>query len=45
MSTDFVFRTGKHYYPHYLLSLEECKDAVKEKKMPKYITDDYRNLL
>lgn len=41
MSIDFVFRTGKHYYPH----LEECKDAIKEKKMPKHITDDYRNLL
>ena len=35
---DSVFRTCKNYYP--LMFLEEHKDAVKEKKMPKYITDD-----
>ena len=37
-----VFRTGNNYYPH--VFLEECKYIVKEKKMPKYITDDYKNL-
>ena len=30
-----VFRTGKNYYPQAFL--EECKYAVKEKKMPKYM--------
>ena len=35
---DSVFRTGKNYYPR--VFLEECKYAVKEKKMPEYITDD-----
>ena len=34
---DSVFRTG-NYYPR--VFLEECKYAVKEKKMPEYITDD-----
>ena len=33
-----VFRTGKNYYPQ--VFLEECKYAVKEKKIPKYIIDD-----
>ena len=33
-----VFRTGKNYFPQVLL--EECKYAVKEKKIPKYITED-----
>ena len=36
--TDSVFRTGKNYYPQ--VFLEEYKCVVKEKKMPKYITDD-----
>ena len=35
---DSVFRTGKNYYSQ--VSLEECKYVVKEKKIPKYITDD-----
>ena len=35
---DSVFRTGKNYYLQ--LFLEECKHAVKAKKMPKYITDE-----
>ena len=35
---DSVFRTGKNYYPQ--VFLEECKYAVKEKKIPKYIIDD-----
>ena len=35
---DSVFRTGKNYYPQ--VFLEECKYVVKEKKIPKYITDD-----
>ena len=34
---DSVFRIGKNYYFHAFL--EECKYVVKEKKMPKYITD------
>ena len=34
---DFVFRTGKNYYPQ--VFLEQCKYAVEEKKMPEYITD------
>ena len=36
--TDFVFRTGKNYYPQ--VFLEECKYIVKEEKIPKYIIDD-----
>ena len=35
---DFVYKEGNIYYPQ--LFLEECKDIVKEKKMPKYIIDD-----
>ena len=35
---DSVYRTNKNYYPQ--MFLEECKFAVKEKKMPEYITDD-----
>ena len=35
---DSVFRTGKNYYSQ--VSLEEYKYVVKEKKIPKYITDD-----
>ena len=35
---DSVFRTGKNYYSQ--VSLEEHKYVVKEKKIPKYITDD-----
>ena len=35
---DSVFRTGKNYY--FQVSLEEYKYVVKEKKIPKYITDD-----
>ena len=35
---DFVFRTGKNYYPQ--VFLEERKDVVKKKKMPKSIPDD-----
>ena len=35
---DPVFRTGKNYYPQ--VFLEECKYAVKEKKIPKYIAGD-----
>ena len=34
---DSVFRTDKNYYPQ--VFLEEYKDVVKEKKMPKYIID------
>ena len=33
-----VFRTGKNYYPQVLL--EEFEYAVKEKNMPKYITNN-----
>ena len=33
-----VFRTGEDYYPE--VFVEECKYAVKEKKMSEYITDD-----
>ena len=33
-----VFRAGKNYYPE--LFFEECKYVIKEKKIPKYITDD-----
>ena len=36
--TDFVFRTGKNYYPQ--VFLEECKYIVKEEKIPKCIIDD-----
>ena len=36
---DSVFRTGDNYYPQ--VFLEECKYAVKEKKiMPEHITDN-----
>ena len=35
---DSVFRTGKNYYPQ--VFVEEYLYAVKEKKMPEYITDD-----
>ena len=35
---DSVFRTGKNYYPQ--VFLEEYKNVAKEKKIPKYITDD-----
>ena len=37
---DSVFRTVKNYYPQAFL--EKCKYVVKEKKMPKYITDDMK---
>ena len=32
---DSVFKTGKWYYPE--VFLEECKNVVQEKKIPKYI--------
>ena len=35
---DFAFSTVKNSYPQ--VFLEECKYVVKEKKIPKYITDD-----
>ena len=35
---DSIYGTNKSYYPQ--MFLEECKFAVKEKKMPEYITDD-----
>ena len=35
---DSHFRTAKSYYRQ--VFLEECKYAVKEKKIPKYIVDD-----
>ena len=35
---DSVFRTGKNYYPQ--VFLEECKYVVKEKMMPKNITNE-----
>ena len=35
---DSVFRTGENYYPQ--VFLEECKYITKEKKMPKYISED-----
>ena len=35
---DSVFRTGKSYYLQVLL--EKCKNAVKGKKIPKYIIGD-----
>ena len=31
---DFVFKTGKNYYPQVLL--EECKYVVKEKQIPDF---------
>ena len=34
---DSVFRTGNDYYRQ--VFLEECKNVVKEKKIPKYIID------
>ena len=33
-----VFRISKNYYSQ--VFVKECKYVVKEKKMPKYITDD-----
>ena len=33
-----VFRTGINFY--FEVFLEDCKYVVKEKKIPKYITDD-----
>ena len=38
LTIDSVFGTGKNYYPQVLL--EEFKSVIKEKKIPKYITDD-----
>ena len=35
---DFVFRTGKSYYPQVVL--QECKYVVKQKKMSEYITEE-----
>ena len=35
---DSEFKTGKNYYPQ--VFLEECKQVIKEKKIPKYIIDD-----
>ena len=35
---DSIFRTGRSYYPQVFLT--ECKFVVKEKKIPRYITDD-----
>ena len=35
---DSIFRTGRNYFPQIIL--EECKHVIKEKEMPKYITDD-----
>ena len=35
---DSVYIKDKNYYPQ--VFLEECKNVVKEKKMPEYITDD-----
>ena len=35
---DFVFRTGKNYYPHCFL--KNVNMLLKKKKMLKYITDD-----
>ena len=35
---DSVFRTGKNYYSQ--VFSEECKNVVKEKEMPKHITED-----
>ena len=33
--SNFVFRMSKNYYPQ--VFLEECKDVVEEKKIPKSI--------
>ena len=38
ISIDSVFRTSKNYYPQ--VFLEEFKYVFREKKIPKYITDD-----
>ena len=38
ISIESVFRMGKNYYPQMLL--EKCLYMAKEKKMPKYITDN-----
>ena len=35
---DSVFRIGKNYYPQ--VFIEECKQLVKDKKIPMYINDD-----
>ena len=35
---DSVFRTAKNYYPQ--VFIEECKQFVKDKKIPMYINDD-----
>ena len=35
---DFVFRTGKYYYPQ--VFLEECEYIVKGKRIPGDITDN-----
>ena len=35
---DSVFRIGNNYYPQ--VFLKECKYVVKEKKVPRYITDN-----
>ena len=35
-----VFKIGKSYYPQMLL--EKCSYIAKEKKMPKYITDNVK---
>ena len=35
---DLVYRKNEDYYPQ--VFLEECKYAVKEEKMSKFITDD-----
>ena len=35
---DSVLRTDKNYHPQ--VFFEECKYIVKEKKIPKYVTDD-----
>ena len=35
---DSVLRTGKNYHPQ--VFLEECKNVVKEKKMPEYINEE-----
>ena len=36
-----AFRTGKNCYSG--VSLEECKNVVKEKKMLEYVTNDIKN--
>ena len=35
-----VFKIGKSYYPQ--MPLEKCSYIAKEKKMPKYITDNVK---